>query len=455
VFDIGKSSLKLIVCSADTGRLEHHVWTPNAVSRDGLYPHFDVDRIWDWLLTQLTDSARSFDIGAIIPVTHGATAALMSGEELALPVLDYEHTAPFEDDVEGYRALRPAFSETLSPFLQCGLNLGRQLWWQSTRFPEAFARVDRILFYPQYWAWRLSGVSSCEVTSAGCHTDLWNPVNGTFSSLVEACHWRALFPPFRPAGQLLGPIRSEIAQRTGLPSQTHVLNGIHDSNASYYRHLAHYGKRPFSVLSTGTWVIAMGGNRPLRDLDETRDCLANVDALGAPVPCARFMGGREFEAIAGEARAPAQGECDAVVGELIARQTFALPSFSPSSGPFARRRGSIEGPPLRSDVEAAGLGALYLALMSDVCLEMIGSDGDIHIEGKLGGNATFLHLLAALRPQQRVFVTEDATGTAYGATLLAFGLAPPEPANPAPCGDFPGLREYAARWRSLASIHQT
>jgi sugar (pentulose or hexulose) kinase len=451
VFDIGKSSLKLIVCSAETGRLEHHVWTPNAVVDEPPYPHFDVDRIWDWLMAQLTEAARKFDIHSIIPVTHGATAALMEGSQLALPVLDYEHTAPFDEDVETYRAIRPPFSETFSPFLPCGLNLGRQLWWQATRFPEKFARAGRILFYPQYWTWRLSGVSASEVTSAGCHTDLWNPLEETLSSLVKQRGWESLFPPFHRAGEPMGPVHPEIAQHTGLSPQTQVLNGIHDSNASYFRHLAYYGERPFSVLSTGTWIIAMGGHRPLQKLDETRDCLANVDAYGTPVPCARFMGGREFEGIVGEARAAAHADCDAVVRALIDRETFALPSFEPTSGPFAGRTGSIEGQPPRSDVEAAGLGALYLALMSDVCLELIGSEGDIHVEGKLGGNATFLHLLAALRPKQSVFVTEDATGTAYGAVLLAAGITPRAPANPAPRGRFPGLQRYAEKWRALAS----
>ena len=43
--------------------------------------------------------------------------------------------------------------------------------------------------------------------------------------------------------------------------------------------------------------MAAGG--ALDRLDAGRDMLANVDALGDPVPCARFMGGREFALIAG------------------------------------------------------------------------------------------------------------------------------------------------------------
>jgi L-fuculokinase len=454
VFDIGKSSLKLVVCPADCRDVQSVATAPNVVTTSGLYPHFDTERIWTWLLEQLSAAARQFDIQAIIPVTHGATAALMMGEELALPVLDYEYEAPFTNG-DAYAALRPPFSETYSPALPCGLNLGRQLWWQSAQFAKEFARVECILLYPQYWSWRLSGVRASEVTSIGCHTDLWQPEQKKLSSLVANQGWSRLFPAFQRAGAALGPVRPEIAKRTGLAPGTQVLNGIHDSNASYFRHLANYGDRPFSVLSTGTWVVAMGGAAPLRELDERRDCLANVDVNNHPVPCARFMGGREYEAIhASHGNLPhAEPATDDYVRAVIERGMFALPSFAPArSGPFADRVGRMQGPALRSNMEANALAALYLALMSDTCLGLIGSQGDIHVEGKLGADHTFLSILAALRPQQNLFVTDDASGTAVGAALLAAGTGShTEVSRRAPRGDIPGIRNYAETWRVLAS----
>ena len=36
--------------------------------------------------------------------------------------------------------------------------------------------------YPQYWAYRLTGVLANEVTSLGCHTDLWDYRAGDFST---------------------------------------------------------------------------------------------------------------------------------------------------------------------------------------------------------------------------------------------------------------------------------
>jgi sugar (pentulose or hexulose) kinase len=371
-------------------------------------------------------------------------------------VLDYEHDAPFVSDSDNrYRELRPEFAQTFSPALPCGLNLGRQLWWQAQRFPNEFESADRILFYPQYWAWRLSGVMASEVTSIGCHTDLWNPARADWSSLVDRQNWRRLFPELRPAGDVLGTITSEVAQRTGLAPSTQVLNGIHDSNASYYRHLSRYGEQPFSVLSTGTWVVAMGGSAPLSRLDENRDCLANVDVHGKPVPCSRFMGGREYEALLAAASSLPQASTPplSAVRTLIEQNTFALPSFAPTSGPFAGRAGSVHGPAPRTDMEAAALAALYLALMSDTCLSLIGSKGDVHVEGKLGADQTFLSILSALRPEQTICITDDASGTAVGAVLLGSNTEQDREVKQhrAPAGDLPRIQTYAAAWRALAA----
>jgi sugar (pentulose or hexulose) kinase len=332
--------------------------------------------------------------------------------------------------------------------------LGRQLWWQASRFPSEFARVEHILLYPQYWDWRLSGVMASEVTSIGCHTDLWKPAQADWSSLTDRRGWRRLFPERRLAGEALGTITAEVAKRTGLAPSTKVLNGLHDSNASYYRHLSRYADQPFSVLSTGTWVVAMGGNAPLRNLDEKRDCLANVDVHGKPVPCARFMGGREYEALLTSFHdlSETNGPVAIAVRRLIEQKTFALPSFAPNSGPFAGQRGMIQGPAPRSHVEATALAALYLALMSDTCLDLIGSAGDVHIEGKLGADAAFLSILAALRPQQTIFVTDDASGTAVGAALLVAGTGSyKEVTHRAAPGDLQGIQAYAQTWRALAT----
>ena len=55
---------------------------------------------------------------------------------------------------------------------------------------RSFARAAAIVTYPQYWSFRLTGVSATEVTSLGAHTDLWKPEARDYSTLVDRCGWR-------------------------------------------------------------------------------------------------------------------------------------------------------------------------------------------------------------------------------------------------------------------------
>ena len=119
--------------------------TPNTVLRDGPYPHYDVERLWHFILDSLGALNRETKIDAISVTTHGATAALLDADgDLALPVLDYEHDGP-DTLAADYDAVRPPFAETGTPRLPIGLNLGAQLFWQARHFPTHFAqgRADR------------------------------------------------------------------------------------------------------------------------------------------------------------------------------------------------------------------------------------------------------------------------------------------------------------------------
>jgi sugar (pentulose or hexulose) kinase len=414
--------------------------------RGAPYPHADLERLWTFLLKSLAELQQSHGVQGISITTHGATAALLAGDELALPVLDYEHSGPDQLAAE-YSTVRPAFAETLSPRLPNGLNLGAQLFWQSRSFPEQFARVTHILPYPQYWAWRLTGALASEVTSLGCHTDLWAPAEAQFSSLVMGQGWNKLFAPIRPASSIIGTIRPELSAQTGLLAGTPVTCGIHDSNASLLPHLDRH-TTPFSILSTGTWTIAMTVGGSTRALDEGRDSLANVDAFGRPVPTARFMGGREFDAMIGSYVEPGAEEIEVVLGQGIQ----ALPSFAPGVGPFPAGAGGWTcDPATLSPGERSAATALYLALVTQACLELCGLGHEIIIEGPFARNELFAAALAQLTGVP-VSASTDSTGTSLGASML-FGGARTGAAGGRivpPLGS-PALPGYAARWRERAS----
>lgn len=445
VVDIGKTNAKVALVDLETRSELLSRAQRNRVRGDGPYPHHDVDAIWSFIVGGLAAMRRASPIEAVCVTTHGATAALVdTGGELALPVLDYEFGGP-DEAREAYEEVRAPFSETGSPALPAGLNLGAQLFWQQQRFPEAFAETRAVLTYPQFWTMKLTGVAASEVTSLGCHTDLWNPYARDFSTLVRRMGWRGLFPAISPAATMLGPLRPEIASLTGIGPETPVACGIHDSNASLLPHLV-TRKPPFAVVSTGTWVISMavGGRRV--PLDPARDALVNVDAFGGPVPSARFMGGREFEQMVPDAGPAADDDWSAVLSGPV----MLLPSVSRGSGPYPARSFAWR-PTEPVGRERRTATSFYLALMTATCLDLIGADGDIVVEGPFARNRAYLAMLAAATGRP-VAAQPRSTGTSLGAALLV-GSAPASlQSDPVQIGDeAERMRSYARQWVAAVS----
>ena len=392
VIDIGKTNAKVVLIDRARRAVLGTRSTANPVAAGGPYPHCDVERLWRFILDGLAALGRERRIEGISIATHGATAALVTSDGLALPVLDYEHAGP-EETAAAYDALRPPFAETLSPRLPVGLNLGAQIFWQARRFPREFAEARHILMYPQYWAWRLTGIAATEVTSLGSHTDLWAPAAGDYSSLVEQQGWGRLMPPIRQAISVLGPLSDSVAEETGLAAGTPVACGIHDSNASLLPYIEAYAA-PFTVVSSGTWAICMtvGGNTG--QLDPGRDSLAYVDAYGRPIPAARFMAGREYEILT--ENSVAEPTRDEVAG-VLSRQVMALPALVPGVGPFGKRSGGWTVDPTGlTGGERAAAASLYLALVTGSCLQLAGIGRFVAVEGPLARNALYCRALAGL-----------------------------------------------------------
>jgi sugar (pentulose or hexulose) kinase len=453
VLDIGKTHVKLFAIEPDGGGVLEACQAPNRSLDAPPYLHVDVDRIWAWLIEALADLGGKFEIEAIVPCAYGSTFALIDDDGLVLPMMDYEADFP-EEMAGGYAAIAPDFVEVCCPVNPGALTFGRQLFWQSRHFPEAFARVRWMLPAAQYWGWRLSGQLAAEVTSLGAQTQLWNPRAGSVTGMAGREGWADRLPPLRPAFETLGPLLPALANRLGCGRPPPVLVGIHDSNANYARYLG-AGLERFTLISSGTWLITFDTDLALDRIDPERDMVANIDLEGRPVVCTRFMGGREFAMIAGPdglTARPGQGD----VRTNIERGTLALPAFTDSGGPFPGRgdRGRIEGPPPATPAERAALAALYTALVTDFDLDLLASGGKVVIDGSFAENPLFAGLLSALRPGQTVTVSREADGTALGASLLHGWKTRTGPVRldleEVPPIDLEGLDRYKAAWRRLA-----
>lgn len=439
VLDVGKTNAKLALVDGATLAEVAVLTRPNRVLPGPPWPHMDLEGHWRFFLDGLRRLQEAHGIDAISVTTHGAAAVLLDGRGgLAAPMLDYEHAIPADP---AYDALRPDFGESGSPRLPGGLNLGAQLHWLMGR-PGVAHRLAHVVTYPQYWGYRLTGRLASDVTSLGCHTDLWDPWTGRFSALVERLGLGDRIAPARRADAVLGGVTAEVSALTGILTGTPVAVGIHDSNASLYPHLL--GRRgPFAVVSTGTWVVCMAVEAAPVALDPARDVLVNVNSLGRPVPSARFMGGREHEIIRqGRDAAPTAADRAAVLRDGV----MLLPAVQGGCGPFPDRAAGWTAEPATDGQRMAAL-AWYLALMTRTCLDLTGARGPVIVEGPFARNPDYLDMLAALSPEG-VAVTASATGTSTGAALLCLPDARPPATRPwTPRGEG-GLDDYARRWRA-------
>ncbi len=454
VIDLGKSNSKVALVNTAIAREINVVTQRSVVNTQTLYPSLDHRAIESFVVDALQNLSAQHSIDAVTVTTHGATVALLDNTgSLAMPVLDYEFRG-VDSARDDYQHHRPPFSETGSPALPGGLNIGAQLYWLQQNFPVLFSTVDTILTWPQYWVHWLTGHKHNDVTSLGCHSDLYRPDQKTYSSLIDAMQWRHLMPPTRQPGQLSGPLQPAIAQQTGLPENTPVYTGIHDSNASLVPHLlAQCGT--FTVVSTGTWFIAMAmGGTPVV-LDEAKDTLLNVNAHGQSVPSSRFMGGRERELLG-----ITEPACSKAMDTLLrdpSTAPYLMPSLVPDTGPFPDA--STHWVNRANDTHSTHRDCavtLYLALMTNECMVQIGSDGPTFIEGPLAHDSCYAKMLAAASGRP-VMISQSQTGTSVGAAMLIKAPDAPPACTAVTLSpdDQQQLQRYATQWQRYLSEHLT
>lgn len=459
VIDMGKTLSKVSLWSRDGHMLDRQTRRNSVCTVDGIR-RLDADGIGDWVLDMLARHADQ-PIEAIIPVGHGAAVAALAGHgddspgTLAFAPFDYEQPLP-SAVMAAYRKQRDTFAITGSPALPDGLNFGSQLWWMDQLYPDAMGSAT-LLPWAQYWAWFLTGRAVSEVTSLGCHSDVWAPASGDFSPMAVQLGWAERFAPVVGAGDTVGTISAEVAARTGLPQTVRVLAGLHDSNAALLaaRGFSEIARNEATVLSTGTWFIAM--RLPAQPVDtgslpESRDCLVNVDAYGKPVPSARFMGGREIETLIEiDTRRvdikPDQPALLAAVDQLLADPVLILPTLAPGFGPYPDLTCRWVNRP--EDWYARRAAAcLYAALVADCSLDLIGAEQRLLVEGRFAEAEVFVRALAALRPDTQVYTANAHNDVSFGALRLIDPALKPngslrqvEPLS----GD---LLAYRARWRA-------
>ena len=441
VLDVGSTNVKATLFDSSLNEVESR--TTASLLGNEPYLNKNLEPAFNFANQSIGDFDRILPVDAIVPCAHGSALALLDANyELTLPIMHYEAEPP-ASVCKAYQEIEPGFSEVLAPTNPGALTLGRQLLWQEMDFPTQFQHTSTILPLGQYVALRLGGRAVAEVTALGAQTHLWAPLLRGYSQLAKHRGWAGKFAPMARAWDVIGTFNGNSLSGTGA-----ILAGIHDSNANLLRYLK---MDDFCLLSTGTWIIAFDTVADVGSLKSEFDQVSNTTVFGDPVACCRFMGGREFEAVAAGADPGLTSFSSA--SRLVANQTMAKPSFTTSGGPLPQTagKGEILGDVKDDPIERAGLASIYCAQMTVTALKAMSTSSRIIVDGPFSKNSVFLTCLRQLMDGHEVFTADDQNGTSKGAAMLALmedGKLPdlPETLISVESSTIPELDSYHQRW---------
>ncbi|MFW5806325.1 MAG: FGGY-family carbohydrate kinase [Spirochaetota bacterium] len=448
VFDVGKTNKKLLVYDEALNLVTSRFQSFSTKQLEGVEVE-PIEDITGWFLDGLSELARSYPIRSISVTTHGAGLVCLDElDQPAVPVVSYTHEPENAGRLhEEFYALvgnrQTLQRETATIELQPLVNPAKLIFFLKKQYPEAFPRTKRILFYPQYFAYLLTGSVVADFTYVGCHTYLWDFERRDWSHVADSLGVRELLPErvVHP-WETIGRIRPEIASRQGVDPDTVVAAGIHDSNASILPYLLKESG-DFVLNSTGTWCVAM---RPARDVrfeseEIGKAVFFNQSAFGTPVKTSILIGGLEFdtysELIGPEGR-DAPPDIDLFRQIVREQRYFILPSVLKGVGQFPTSEPRVveDGRefPL-ADIKAGKVRPgffdeprlayavlnLSLALQSKVALQRVGlRDGEqIYIEGGFRNNLAYTALLAGFFPRSRAALTTLKEATSFGGAMVA------------------------------------
>ena len=453
VIDIGMTNKKVAVYDDSLRQLDaqYRVFEPLIVN--GLQCH-DLDAMETWFLDELAAAGKRFPVKAIAVSTHGATfVCLGKNEKAALPCVYYTH----EPGKDFHRRFYDRFGSTVelqaatgTPVLEAMINPAKGIFYVQDQFSHDFSNVCSILPYPQYWGYRLTGKTGAESTYMGCHTYLWDQVNNCLSSVARDMGIEQLLPEkLNKSWDVLGNITPEIASKTGLPENTIVTMGIHDSNASLLPHFAKRGETGFTLNSTGTWCVLMN---PVKQYGFAPEELGkvvffNISAFGTPVKTAIFLGGQEFETWTKILMTIHQREDFPPYDEALYRKilkeanNFLLPELLAGTGQFPGSQPRVEEgenvwhygeiaaglpanriPPCFTDYDQGfAVIRISLVMQSLVALERTGlqQGSAVITEGGFRKNTAYNKLLSSALKHNNVYLTDITEATALGAAMTA------------------------------------
>lgn len=417
IFDVGKTNKKLFLFDEQYRIVfEKTLQFTETVDEDG-DPCENLEALTAWGRNSIKELIElgEFDIKALNFSAYGASFVHIDAKGKTITPL-YNYLKPFPDDLkkkfyDDYGGEIPVSMVTASPVLG-NLNSGMQLYWLKYKQPKIFKKIKYSLHLPQYLSYLITGQAYSDITSIGCHTNLWNfPQHNYHEWVLREGVIDKLAPVFSSA---------DVVDARAFWKDFKVGIGLHDSSSALIPYLACFSE-PFVLISTGTWCITLNpfNDTPLTEDELKQDCLCYMSYRGEPVKASRLFAGNEHEIetkrLAAHFNTPANHyknvEYDIKIITALTGKDPKAPAIK-----FGERNLSDY-----KDYETA-----YHRLILDIMWQQLASTklvipddkvNRIFVDGGFSKNSIYMHLLAEAFPQMEVYAASVAQATSVGAAL--------------------------------------
>ena len=436
IFDVGKTNKKILLFDAQYKLLhEESIQFSETIDEDG-FPCEDVGALTKWVQQKFYEILlrKDFDVRAVNFSAYGASFVHIN-EDLQIVTPLYNYLKPYPDKLKDqfydtYGGEDRVARETASPVLG-SLNSGMQLYRLKYEKPQVYKKIKYSLHLPQYLAFVLSKSTATDISSVGCHTNLWNFTKNEYHDWVRQEGLDKKFAPLYHGDKIVGSVN---ARPVGI--------GLHDSSAALIPYLSSF-REPFALISTGTWCISLNpfNQAELTDEELRQDCLCYLSYEGKAVKASRLFAGYEHEQQVKRLAAHFQKayhyyqtlDCDtALLGQLSALSRSSVQSFS------------------MTDLnQFPGYEVAYYHLIWDIVGQQIKSTKlvlretpvrRIFVDGGFGKNRIYMTMMANAFPGTEVYAATISQASALGA-----GLAIHETWNKTPLpADIIELKRFAS-----------
>jgi len=423
IFDVGKTNKKLFLFD----RNYKIVYEKSAKFIETIDEDGDTCENLESLRLSVFDSLREvfkmkeFSIRAINFSTYGASFIYIdeSGHPLT-PLYNYLKKYPEQlskQFYETYGGERTFAHLTASPVLG-SLNSGMQLYRIKYERPALFQKIKYALHLPQYLSYLISGVPCSDITSIGCHTNLWNFHEKGYHQWVSQEGVLEKLAPILPGNEVLP---------AAFPGNNYSVGiGLHDSSAALIPYLVNFHD-PFILISTGTWCISLNpfNETELTNEELENDCLCYMTYEARPVKASRLFAGYEHEQ---QVKRIAEHfnqntiryrniDFDADIYNKLQKK------MSPSGNKVNLKESAFVQRDLaefKTDIEAYHQLILDIIVQQYISTQMVlrgTAVKRIFVDGGFSKNSIYMNLLAEFFPEVEVFAASMAQATAVGTAL--------------------------------------